>query len=141
MEQQSNATTLPPDVERVRDQIEAWRQTRERRTRMPEELWQAAAALAREHAAWPVSQALPVRHDGLKRRLAETETGADVPSVSPGFVDLGPISSSVGSAPSGCPEAVVELTQADGTRLTVRLSSRTAIDVRALVDAFCRTRR
>lgn len=135
----SKATPLAADIERVRAQIEEWRQTRERRTRMPEELWEAAAALAREHGSWAVSRALRVRHDGLKRRVAETD--ADAASAAAGFVDLGSISSSVASAPSGSPEAVVELTQADGTRLTVRLPSRAAIDLRALVDAFCGTRR
>ena len=108
---------------------------------MPEDLWQAAAALAREHGTWSVSRALRVRHDGLKRRVAESDTDAAAASASPGFVDLGSISSTVSSAPSGLPEAVVELTQADGTRLTVRLPSRAVIDLRALVDAFCGTRR
>jgi hypothetical protein len=137
---QPESRALPPDIELVRDRIEEWRRTRERRTRMPEELWQSATDLAREHGAWRVARALRVRHDGLKQRLAGGEAGTGK-ATSTGFVDLGPVMPDTACASSGRGDAVVEMTRADGARLTVRLPARAGIDVQSLVASFCRASR
>jgi hypothetical protein len=46
------------EIERVRRRIEQWRRKRAKRTRMPEELWAAAAALAREHGLYAAAHGL-----------------------------------------------------------------------------------
>jgi len=47
MRQGRRSTVLPASLERLRRRFESWRQVREKGTRIPEELWQAA----REEAA------------------------------------------------------------------------------------------
>lgn len=100
---------------------------------MPEDLWRASVDLAREHGVWCVSRALRVRYDTLRRRLEES-------SVEPertvhGFVELR------SAGPIAAPEqaSTIELSRADGTRLTIRLAGN-EIDPRSLIDHFCHSR-
>jgi len=126
------AKPFPPDADRVRERINAWRQTREKRTRMPEDLWQAAIDLARDHGAWATSRALRVRYDTLSLRLKESSATAATGRA--GFVEL-PTPPSVAMRGQA---TVIELSRADGTRLTMRLGEQGTIEVRSLIDAFCR---
>jgi hypothetical protein len=49
---------LPAEVGEVRSEIEGWRQNRQKRSPMPARLWSAAAALAKVHGIYRISQAL-----------------------------------------------------------------------------------
>ena len=132
--EQAKADTLPPEIEAVHQRIEAWRRARGTRSRMPEDLWQAAASLAREHGMWRVSRALRVKYEGLKSRIAGG-SGADstpTPVPVPGFVDM---TSMLEAAGSESMTTTVDLSRADGTRLLLRLPS-VAVDVQSLIRAF-----
>ena len=97
---------------------------------MPEDLWSAAAAVAREHGLWFVSRCLRVNYESLKRRVG---TAAQEAGSVAGFLEL-PAGPLVGqSAP---PTTVLELTRVDGAKLTVRLEGHGAPDVPALATAF-----
>ncbi len=138
--EQLETTPLPPDIEAVRQRIEEWRQTRERRTRMPESLWQAAVKLVDEHGMWRVSQALRVRYEGLKSRAAPAE-GAEAgakPRTAPGFVDLTP---ALGSALGEDVATTVELSRPDGARLSLRFRGGDGVDLQSLVRAFSEANR
>jgi hypothetical protein len=132
--EQPKTKPLPEEVEAVRQRIEDWRRTRVKRTRMPEELWQAAAALARTHGAWAISQALRVRHDGLQSRIDTAPESDRTPAAK--FIEVG---TRAGRTDRG--DTTVELTRPDGTRLTVRVAGGRGFDVDALVAAFCQPRR
>jgi hypothetical protein len=123
--------TLPAEIEAVRERIEEWRRTRAKRTRMPEELWEAAVALAGKHGAWRISRALRVRYEGLKSRAMLLATVPTLPSA-PGFVDM---TSVLGAASSNDSSTTVDLSRADGTRLLLRLPSG-AVDVQSIIRAF-----
>ena len=88
--------TLAPEIEAVRERIEEWRRTRAKRTRMPEDLWQAAVALAGDHGTWRISRALRVRYEGLKSR-AMTPAPSPTPTSAPGFVDMTKVLVGVGA--------------------------------------------
>jgi hypothetical protein len=111
-------------VEPLRKQIERWRQTRTRRSAMPEALWGAAAELAREHGAYAAAQALQLSYASLRTRAgaAGVDRGrrrARRESAQVTFVELPP--AVLASAARG--GAVVEVVGPSGQRLTVRLSS------------------
>ena len=121
-------------MEQVRQRIEHWRETRARRGRMPERLWEAAVALAGEHGVYATSQGLRVNYDSLrvrvqgqrpKRRSAKGR-GAAFVELDPAL-PLGPVS------PAG---PVVELTGADGQKLTLRLTGPGDLDLPGLVREF-----
>lgn len=122
-------------IEGVRQQVKQWRKTRANRGKMPKELWDAAAALAREQGVYPVSRALRISYDSLKKHaseVAEVRTGIAIKRQarqSAGFVECGSIAR-VGGTASGI---VVELVGVGGHRLTVRLPGSTGVDVASLV--------
>src|SRR5438046_10725124 len=79
--------TIPEPVAQLQRQLEQFRSTQPRRTKLPESLWQAAVELARQHGVYPVAHPLRLDYMGLKKRL----TG--VPAVrrkatKPAFVEL-----------------------------------------------------
>lgn len=153
---------LPPEFEQLRDQIEHWRTTRSRRTRMPEELWCAAMALAREHGIWRVAQALRLRYDTLSTRIRGLPGNDATPTPSPrvgpapaAFVELAAphepdASPTIGlsaarrsspSAPAPTLSTSIELSSTDGARLVVRLGSDSPLDVESLIASLWRLAR
>lgn len=127
---------VPAGVEAVRRRIEHWRQTREKRTRMPEALWEAAGSVAREHGLWSVSRALRVNYESLKGRVGRTRRGATRRGGGPSrFVEVD--AGQLIAAPERA-GTVVELLGEDGAKLMIRLGGSEAVDVGALADAFWR---
>lgn len=123
-------------VERVRKQIDRWRMGRRRCSPMPERLWDEASLLAREIGVHRVKCALGLNYESLKRRVGEggAERGRAVTKAA-GFIELS--GAQLLEPASG---AVVEVSAADGGRLTVRLATGGELDVAGLVEAFRRRR-
>jgi len=120
---------LPAGVKQLRRRIERWRRTRERRTAMPADLWTEAVALARSGRPYAVARVLGLNFDGLRRRMAEAAASAPPPGA---FVEL----SGAQILGASVPGAVVELSDGDGVRLTVRLVAGAEVDVARVVAAF-----
>jgi hypothetical protein len=101
---------------------------------MPEDLWEAAVSLARSHGIAPIARALRLDYGSLKKRVGRGSGGGpgDRDGVRP-FVEIDPRHLMPGPASSG---VVVELVDAEGTKLVIRLSDRESLDVPALVAAF-----
>jgi hypothetical protein len=127
---------LPAGVEAARKRIDHWRETREKRGPMPEKLWDAAVLAARAHGVWSVARELHVNYESLKGRVAHAEKEKDTGRErSGGFVEVG-AAQLVG--PSAAPVTVVEVSAADGARLTVRVGGSEQLDVQMLIDSFWR---
>lgn len=133
MGRRTNAA-LPAGVYQLQGRIENWRRTRERRTTMPAELWAAAVALARIGRPGAVVRALRINVTGLKRRMAEDVGGGQATGPA-AFVELGGAQVLGASSSSG---AVIELSDKDDVRLTVRLAAGFELDVAGVVAAFWR---
>ena len=123
---------LPQPIQHVLARIEHWRRTRAKRSRMPDDLWAEATTVAREHGVHRTAAALRVNYETLKHRVL----GVAVPAASGGFVELrGADLIGGGPTTSG---TVVEVSDVDGARMTIRLGAGTAFDPAALVGAFRR---
>ena len=120
-----------PRVKAVRAQIALWRGTRRRRTRMPAELWAQAITLARTSGTYPIARALRVDYQSLARRLAEAGGAGAGPAVRGGFVELRGADLLGGAT-------VVEVSDVDGARMTIRFGAGSPLDASALVGAFRR---
>lgn len=125
-------------VELLRRQVEHWRQTRTKRSPMPEPLWQAAVGLAREHGVYAAAQALGLSYDSLRRRAEAVGVSRRVrrdrrPSRKPRatFVELPPTLTVAAAGPGG---PTVEVIGPSGQRLTVRLRAGD-LDVAELIRA------
>jgi hypothetical protein len=138
-----------------------WRRTRQRRTRVPEELWVDAIWLAKRLGVYRTAHAVGLPYESLKRRLGE-ERSAHMRSKADlghgmmsrtavvttgkgatahndervGFFELGHVGDA--SPVPTTATTVVEVADGSGRRLTVRLGAGVAIDVAGIVVAFGR---
>jgi hypothetical protein len=110
-------------LEGLRARIEAWRSSEHRGRRMPEELWQEAGAAAQKLGVCPVSRALGLGYQTLKRRACPGESSSSRVVSHPRFIEVAGFGSFNGV---GTGEAIVETMSTDGTRLTVRLKDSSA---------------
>ena len=62
---------IPEPIAELQRQLDQFRSTQQRRTKLPESLWQAAVELARQHGVHSVAQPLRLDYMGLKKRLGE----------------------------------------------------------------------
>ena len=81
---------VPFPMRNVYRRLERWRSTRQGRSRIPESIWVAVGALAREHGVNRVSQVLHLEFNHVKRMAASSERIAKKRSVAPApaFVEL-----------------------------------------------------
>ena len=135
MAQRRNAAEAE-ELAQLSEDVARWRRTRAKLTPMPAPLWKAAIALARRLGVNPVKNALGLNYKALRTRVeARGEVATSGATSSPRFVELS------GAQVLGLPAApgsVVELSDADGARLMVRLVAGCELDVARLVEAFRR---
>src|SRR5277367_338009 len=62
----------PEPIVQLQRQLDQFRSSQPRRTKLPEDLWHAAVELARRHGLYPVAHPLRLDYVGLKKRLGET---------------------------------------------------------------------
>ena len=119
-------------VEEVKARVERWRETRQGWGRMPEELWEAAVAVARSHGVAVVAREAGLDYGNLKKRL-RGGTGGEEAGTPGGFVEVGAGNLAEVLGGGG---AEVEVWDGEGGRLRVSLPGREGLDVAAVVRAF-----
>jgi hypothetical protein len=60
---------IPEAIVQVQRQLDQFRSTQPRRTKLPESLWHAAVELARQYGIYSVAHPLRLDYMGLKKRL------------------------------------------------------------------------
>jgi hypothetical protein len=138
---QATSTKTRPTVTRsssisaLADRLNHWRSLRSPGHRIPEDLWQAATALARVHGLAPVSAALKLNYYDLQHRLGRPRRPRQPRVQRPDFVELPALVS-----PSPAPDAsTLEILRSSGSRLTLRLPHPKSRDLLPLVQAFLRS--
>jgi hypothetical protein len=129
---------IPGEMAKVRRDIEEWRSTRTKRCRLPDWLWEAAAALGRTHGIYRAARVLHVSYESLKRRVV-SGNGGRRPTDRMGqtavpFVELRPAPLAATPAPARGSE--VELVGVQGERMVIRLAANQHLDLPALAKAF-----
>ena len=132
----TTSRTEPPQLHPLAQRLKAWRAARTRGQRIPDELWKAAADLARVHGLSRTAAALRLSYYDLKRRLVAGRIQRRRRLTPAPFVEVAPPALAPGLGEHG----TVELVQASGARLTLRLPSASASDLLALVHLFLRHR-
>jgi hypothetical protein len=124
-------------VDELRARIEAWRRSRAKRGPMPAELWADAVVLAKRESVYRTARALGVNYATLKWHVAVASSGGREESTGPvGFVEL--LAAPRPTEPAGASSTVVELSDASGATMTVRMPSSGGLDLSALVGVFLR---
>lgn len=118
------------DLNRIREQLNTWRRRCGSRGRLPLEVWDAAAALARVHGVSHVARTLRLNFYKLKQRSRKPRPGK---SPSPAFVEI----AVEGSAVRADPHCRMEWTDGRGAKLTLDLPVEVPTLV-ALTETFWR---
>ena len=116
---------IPEPIVQLQRQLDQFRSTQPRRTKLPESLWQAAVELARQYGVYPVAHPLRLDYTGLKKRLG----GVPVvrrKATKPAFVEL--------IAPQE--ECVIEFESPGGNKMRVQWKASTPPDWGTLLRAW-----
>jgi hypothetical protein len=135
MERSKRMTTRPTLAE-VEERFRQWRRTRETRTsRIPEQLWLAAGAVAQQCTISEVARALRVEHNKLKRYCPKGSKAEGRGGNARGFVEV-----EMAGAPSAVSRAaaewVLEVEEETGRKLKVSVRGITARDAVEVVEAL-----
>ena len=118
---------------KLRRQLDSWRKVQPDRARVPEEVWELAAALARTHGVSRVSRTLRLSFYRLRRRVqAPSSVASSAPGAS-GFIELAPVTGP-GLSGGAC---VIELSGGGQSRMTIRMSGEDPA-LLGLAEAFWR---
>jgi hypothetical protein len=122
-----NKSSLIPDIQEVQARLEQWRQSRPKRAPIPDELWAAAAALARRDGVTRTAAALRLDGGKLKRKMGTS--AAPARKAPPAFVEL------MAAGTAGRPEYTFELEGGNG-KLRIRCEGTSAAELAALTRAL-----
>jgi len=76
------------DLNELQRQLAAWRGAQRGRSRLPEQLWTAAATVAKTDGVSWVARALRLDYHRLKRRCSDSEGISPLSTRSPAFVEI-----------------------------------------------------
>ena len=115
-------------VEETQARFEDWRQNRQGRAAIPDELWLAAIELARRNGVNRTAAALHLVGGKLKRRMVEVDSTSHK-AIPPAFVEL------VASHSNSQPECIIELEGQQG-KFRIHWKGATAADVASLTRSL-----
>jgi hypothetical protein len=123
---------IPEPIAQLQRQLDQFRSTRLRRTRLPESLWQAAVELARQHGVYSVAQPLRLDYMGLKKRLGEPSSHRPK-RPGPAFVEL------ITPAPAALEECIIEFESSRGAKMRIQWKASAPPDWASLLRAWRET--
>ena len=123
---------IPEAIVQLQRQLDQFRSTQSRRTKLPESMWQAAVELARQHGVYSVAQPLRLDYMGLKKRLGAGPM-LRCKATKPAFVEL--------VAPHTTPleEFVIEFESARGSKMRIQWKASAPRDWISLLRAWRET--
>ena len=120
---------IPEPIAQLQRQLDQFRSTQPRRTKLPDSLWQAAVELARQHGVYPVAHPLRLDYTRLKKRLGGAPTFRRK-ATKPAFVEL------VASPPAKLEECGIEFESARGAKMRVQWKASAPPDWASLLRAW-----
>jgi hypothetical protein len=122
----------PEPILQLQRQLDEFRRTRPRRTKLPESLWQTAVELARQHGVYAVAQPLRLDYMGLKRRLGGATT-LQQETTNPAFIEL------IAPPPATLEECIIEFETVSGGKMRIQWKAAAPPDVGSLLRAWRKT--
>jgi hypothetical protein len=127
-----STSPISEPIVQLQRQLDQFRSTQPRRTKLPEPLWQAAVELARQYGIYPVAHPLRLDYMQLKKRLG------GVPSfrrkkTKPAFVEL------ITPHPVTLGECVIEFESAGRGTMRIQWKAATPPDWTSLLRAWRET--
>lgn len=92
MRRDRSSVEVPAELARAQRQFEAWRQQHRPRTRIPEQLWDAAVSAAEASGLYRTSRQLRLSYATLKQHVAMRQRRSEQPnSSSTDFIEVMPV--------------------------------------------------
>jgi len=120
-----------PSLEDITKRFKAWRLTRKCRSRIPEELWDAAAALSEQHSLHRIATTLRLNHSSLRDHVAARIPEKDVEvSQDLRFLEL--------PSPQQSPQSeyLIEMENRNGEKIRMHFAGEVNLDLFALSQNF-----
>src|SRR5260370_2972965 len=124
-----STSLIPEPIVQLQRQLDQFRSTQQRRTRLPESLWQAAVELARQYGVYSVAHPLRLDYMGLKKRL-DGVPGSQKEAAKPAFVEL------VAAHPASMADCVIEFESSAGSKMRIQWKNSSAPDWASLLRAW-----
>ena len=125
---------LSQECVELREQLETWRRTRQKRRRVPEAVWESATRMAKEFGINRIAKEFRLSYSTLKKRINGTSGkngNGSRDALAFVEVEMSPASETGG--------IVVDLVKRSGTRMRIELASGHVDDLMAMVRTFCGT--
>jgi hypothetical protein len=123
------ASSIPEPIVQLQRQLDQFRSTRPRRTKLPEPLWEAAVELARQHGLYSVAHPLRLDYVQLKRRLGGV-TSLRKKATKATFVEL------ISAHPATMSECVIEFESSIGSKMRIQWKGSSTPDWASLLRAW-----
>jgi hypothetical protein len=123
------STPIPEPIAQLQRQLDQFRSTQPRRTKLPESLWQAAVELARQHGVYSVAHPLRLDYMGLKKRLGGALT-RQRKATKPAFVEL------IGPDRAQLEECVIDFESSGGSKMRIQWKTAAPPDWASLLRAW-----
>jgi hypothetical protein len=124
-----STSPISEPIAQLQRQLEQFRSTRPHRTRLPDELWEAAVELARQHGLYSVAHPLRLDYVQLKKRLGGAPS-LRKKATKPAFVEL------ITTSPAVVSECVVEFESSLGGKMRIQWKGSAAPDWASLLRAW-----
>jgi hypothetical protein len=116
-------------IQQLQRQLDQFRSTQPRRTKLPEPLWQAAVELARQHGVYPVAHPLRLDYTRLKERLGVIPNRRRK-AHKPAFVEL------VAPRSAVLDDCVIEFESSSGDKMRIQWKAPVPPDWASLLRAW-----
>jgi hypothetical protein len=123
---------IPEPIVRLQHQLDQFRSTQPRRTKLPESLWRAAVELARQHGVYSVAHPLRLDYMGLKKRLGGAPS-LRRKAAKPAFVEL------IAPHPETLEGCVIEFESSNGGKMRIQWKASAPPDWVSLLRAWRET--
>ena len=120
------------ELEQLQRRFEEFRNTRPGHARLPEDLWAAAAELAKRYGVNPTARALRLEYGGLRKRVENRGQAKRkrAPVTPPSFMEF------VAPGAKAVTNCTVEVESAQGGKLRLELKAVATTELASLIHAF-----
>ncbi|MCP4405238.1 MAG: hypothetical protein GY801_49055 [bacterium] len=125
----SAATTIT--LETVKQEFKQWRASRKHRSRIPDELWDAAASLSGQYSVHYISRSLGVNHSALRDRIT-ARSMVENREIQTCFFELPP------PQPAPIVGCLIEMENSHGDKMRMHFTGEASFDLLALGQDFWR---
>lgn len=120
-----------PNLREVKQLFATWRASREHKTRIPDELWEAASSLAAQYTIHQISRNLQLNHTALKDQVAaRTQENDSTTAQQACFIELPPPQSPPLS------ECLIEMENRHGEKMRMHFAGEVSLDLLAVSQNF-----